>query len=231
MWMSLVSGLTPPHSVWTLQVKVKWSGSPPPTAALPPSEWSSQFPLQPCVFNLYWQTMKYLQGNSTGNYIKSVWLDAAHPSAAVVGGPPQWEARGQIGEWQQSLQRQILLAINNSQLEEAGEGERERRARVSGEKEGETTGEGEEEVARGGACALRPPRMTGRHFDVHLLNVAEMCSVWRPCSARWKPSRTHSSIRGREGTQNTLSQPGRVAVHMHARTQAHAQIRSNFIAS
>lgn len=55
----------------------------------PPSESSSPFPLQPCVFNLYWQTMKYLQGNSTGNYIKSVWLDTAHPSAAVVGGPPR----------------------------------------------------------------------------------------------------------------------------------------------
>lgn len=36
---------------------------------------------------MYWQTMKYLQGNSTGNYIKSVWLDATHPLAAVVGGP------------------------------------------------------------------------------------------------------------------------------------------------
>lgn len=87
---------------------------------------------------------------------------------------------GRFGEWSQSLQRQILLAINNSELEGA-EGGEERRTRVNG-KEGKERRRQEE--AGGGrrreeeACVQTVADVGGRlHFSVHLLNVAEMRGV------------------------------------------------------
>ena len=81
-------------------------------------------------------------------------------------------SRGQFGEWSQSLQRQILLTINNSKLEE-----------VDGKKGGQDCTE--KTRRRGGGKGRRGERPEdtlvdiGRRlcFSVHLLNVAEIHHV------------------------------------------------------
>lgn len=84
---------------------------------------------------------------------------------------------GRFGESSQSLQRQILLNINNSKVEEA---KRERKGGQDGTaKKGRTGGgKGRRREQFEEVCVQAVVDVGGRlHFSVHLLNVAEIHRV------------------------------------------------------